>query len=393
MKNTLTALFLTFILFNSFAQEATKNNYTGNWTSNASWADNSAPSNANVGNTNKNFTINGYIALGSSTNSVNLTFEGGHPGLTFTVVDTLVIFGNMTFGTDAMTLIVPANAVLIVFGNLDINNKVDLSSNGNIIVTGQMKLTGAQADVTGSGKFYSGAGTQQGDPGQGSYNNGAQSEIGNGPPDRSLNAGTDLQRDLPGIYNFVQCGGACVMPIKLSSFEASSSESIVVLKWTTTMEENFQQFIIERSFNGVDYEAIAQIAGQGRNIYDIESKYSFDDKEPLVGLSYYRLKAVDLDDSFEHFGPKAVRRDGEKNATFYPNPSSGTNINFVTNFNPSEGDRVILVNQLGVELLNVSVNEVGNNSIQFQDRIKPGTYFLKYISKDFQKTERVIVRN
>src|SRR5688572_20133038 len=96
---------LSFFAYSAFSQENSKNNqFNQSWQLNSTWVDNSAPLTTNVGDSEVNFNIDGYVRVGSSTTGLNLTFEGGHPTLTFTVRDTLVVYGNMTFGTDAMTL-------------------------------------------------------------------------------------------------------------------------------------------------------------------------------------------------------------------------------------------------------------------------------------------------
>jgi len=93
-----------------------------------------------------------------------------------------------------------------------------------------------------------------------------------------------------------------VVPIDLVRFNASLKNDVVVLEWTTASEVNNDYFTIERSFDGRNFEDIAQIKGAGQS-YD-ELSYSYiDDK--AVGLAaervvYYRLKQTDFDGSYEY---------------------------------------------------------------------------------------------
>jgi len=136
--------------------------------------------------------------------------------------------------------------------------------------------------------------------------------------------------------------------------------------------------------------SIGQVKGSGRNIYEIETNYQFEDKSPTLGFNYYRLKAVDLDGQFEYFGVRVVRLDGMKQLSVFPNPSSGKSISFSLNFNPSEGDQAVLINSLGIEILRVPVATI-HNEFNFDQELSPGVYLLKYLSHDFESAARVLV--
>lgn len=180
------------------------------------------------------------------------------------------------------------------------------------------------------------------------------------------------------------------LPVELLYFNAVGTNEVVSLAWATTMEENFSEFIIQRSADGMLYEDIGNVQGQGFNIYDIESKYSFVDEAPFLGTNYYRLKAVDLDNSHEFSEVKAVRMNGSKKLAVYPNPSNGESISFRLNFSAQESDRIYLIDQLGVEILNDLATSM-ENTIVFHQVLKPGVYMLRYVSRDFEQVTRVVV--
>ena len=122
----------------------------------------------------------------------------------------------------------------------------------------------------------------------------------------------------------------------------------------------------------------------------LEPRYSFDDTAPVLGFNYYRLKALDLDGVAEYFGVLVVRATGTRQMSVYPNPSSGESISFQINFNPTENDQVVLINNLGQELLRIPVSNT-QNQIVFDNKLSPGVYFVKYVSPDFVGTSRAIV--
>jgi len=193
-----------------------------------------------------------------------------------------------------------------------------------------------------------------------------------------------------GPLGYTQGGYNGTLPVKLLFFNAALEDEVVVLRWATAMEENFDKFIVERSQTGTDFQPIGEVEGVGRSIYDIETNYALEDKTPLLGFNYYRLKALDLDGTSEYFGVRAVKLIGPKELSIYPNPSSGKSFSFGINFNPSERDQVLLINNFGVELLRLPITETENN-ISFESDLSPGVYIVKYISSDFELVSRLMI--
>jgi hypothetical protein len=99
-----------------------------------------------------------------------------------------------------------------------------------------------------------------------------------------------------------------------------------LLQWVTASEKNNDFFEIERSVNGQDWKSLGTVKGAGDSYQELG--YNFTDKNPLYGLSYYRLRQVDFDGQFdysnvvvlENFEDYAVTPDPEM--LLYPNPAS-----------------------------------------------------------------------
>lgn len=99
------------------------------------------------------------------------------------------------------------------------------------------------------------------------------------------------------------------LPISLVKFTADKISEKVKISWTTATEINNDKFIIERSSDGENFEAISEVRGAG-NSREI-NEYAVVDANPLKGTSYYRLTQVDFDGRSETFAPVAVRMDGK----------------------------------------------------------------------------------
>ena len=101
------------------------------------------------------------------------------------------------------------------------------------------------------------------------------------------NADADCNYDLLGI-NVVTLLG-----IELNSFETKylEDEKSVLIKWSTNSENENYSFVIERSFNGIDYEPIGSVEG-AVNSNEIKY-YEYKDNPTIGGFIYYRLKWID----------------------------------------------------------------------------------------------------
>lgn len=83
------------------------------------------------------------------------------------------------------------------------------------------------------------------------------------------------------------------LPVQLKSFNAIVANRTVALSWATAAESNNDYFSIERSEDGVRFEAVGKVKGAGTT--GVRTDYAFTDDQPLSGVSYYRLKQTDFD--------------------------------------------------------------------------------------------------
>lgn len=94
------------------------------------------------------------------------------------------------------------------------------------------------------------------------------------------------------------------LPINLVQFEAFIRGDIVELTWETESEINNEIFYVERSLDLKDWRIIQNIPGAGDSRE--KRRYKTYDNDPLIGISYYRLKQVDFNGNSETFNPIAV---------------------------------------------------------------------------------------
>jgi hypothetical protein len=182
------------------------------------------------------------------------------------------------------------------------------------------------------------------------------------------------------------------LPIELLYFNVSipKNEKHTLIEWATSSEENFDHFEIERAGGNLEFSTLLEVPGAGYNTTTLQT-YSAYDENPLVGVNYYRLKAVDLDETYEHFKIRSVNYTGGRKLLVSPNPSSGSSLKYSINFEPGPYDRVSLINQVGTELFTAPVKAI-ENELVLDSKLKAGAYMLRYTSPDFQYVARVFIK-
>lgn len=185
------------------------------------------------------------------------------------------------------------------------------------------------------------------------------------------------------------------LPVELLEFTARAQEVDVVLEWQTATEKNSSYFEIERSLDGESFSSLGQVPSSG-NSNQLKS-YSFTDQHAareLGGSVYYRLKIVDIDNSFEYSPVELISLRGYsfQVLSVSPNPFREK----LTLAVESHEEQVVdleLLDQQGILLLQqqqylrpgvpeLSIRELGN--------LSPGIYFLRVKAADYQAHYRLL---
>lgn len=109
-----------------------------------------------------------------------------------------------------------------------------------------------------------------------------------------------------------------LLPVEFNYFRGRLREGVVELEWETLTESGNSGFSIERSRDGMSFEAIAWVEGNGST--QLVSRYSYQDEEqgssPVI---YYRLKQLDFDGAFEYSDIVVVSHPVEAPFGLFPN--------------------------------------------------------------------------
>lgn len=214
----------------------------------------------------------------------------------------------------------------------------------------------------------------------------------------ATNVGTNMwQQTRTGLNSFspfVVDDISALLPIELLEFTAQrSSVEWVDLDWKTSSETNSKGFELERMLDTEqEFKAIAWIDGQ-ENSTEVTA-YQYKDPNAHQGISYYRLKQVDLDGQTNYSPIRAVNGWEQSNfISIYPNPTDDfLNIRFAETV---EGNAQIRVYAIDGKLLidrseQVSVGTV--LSLSSTQDLVAGTYLLQILFENGQSFTRRFIK-
>ncbi|MEP7237787.1 MAG: T9SS type A sorting domain-containing protein [Ferruginibacter sp.] len=180
------------------------------------------------------------------------------------------------------------------------------------------------------------------------------------------------------------------LPVNLKAFRAmAETNNKVKVFWTTEYEKDNSYFDIERSADGVNFTATGRVPGQ--NQHGILLDYYFYDYNAMKGISYYRLKQVDIDGNFSYSPIERVGYSATGNSVdVYPNPAPGREfkISLLKNI-PGNIDVVVFDLNGRLQLQQQFSN---SNTLTVNHSLPAGTYMVKINGKDFKEIKKLLIQ-
>jgi hypothetical protein len=202
----------------------------------------------------------------------------------------------------------------------------------------------------------------------------------------SFSGGTAGIRVSPGAYG---------LPVKLLYLTASAIDnSFIRLDWATSLEIDNKGFDIERSTDGIHFNKVGWVDGNGNSTQTI--KYKFDDKTVLTNtVYYYRLKQIDFDGDEEYSTiVSAMIKDGSGFALneLYPNPATNkVTIEVSADVNQAAFVKVFdVLGQIVTEKewqLSTGTNKLELDLVEFAS----GTYSVSLFSGNQYITKKLVI--
>jgi uncharacterized repeat protein (TIGR01451 family) len=197
---------------------------------------------------------------------------------------------------------------------------------------------------------------------------------------------TVSRANLTGFSDFaVGTSSEGALPVELISFDARQTQNAVLLEWVTASEKNNSHFEVQKSSDGVKFETIGMVEGNGNSASEIS--YNYSDYSKHGNKSYYRLKQFDYDGQYEfseivlvEFTPSLV------NMSLFPNPAKDY-VNL--NFDKDVGNSIIHLININGQIVKKEEVE-GGNTIKLDISEIPNGYYQLLI---WSQTNKGLTKN
>ena len=187
--------------------------------------------------------------------------------------------------------------------------------------------------------------------------------------------------------------GVNPLPVSFTDVKAFEKGAGVQIDWTNSTESDMSAYVIERSADGINFNAIGQTAPRS-NQFDKVS-YTYIDAAPLAGTNFYRIKAIEL--SGKNVYSKALRVDigrSPKGISLYPNPVRGSEITI--GFSALKGQYSLnVVNTAGQVVYRQNLNHAGGTvaqTVSLPAALKAGVYNVLISGDNYKETKTFVIQ-
>lgn len=180
-----------------------------------------------------------------------------------------------------------------------------------------------------------------------------------------------------------------ILPLEWGDFLGQPCGDNNCLKWSTLQEKNTSHFVLERSNDGFNWKELGEeIEAQGNSNNEVQYQYTDDSFENT--FTFYRIKQIDLDDTFSYSDVIRVENNSLSDKLMpFPNPTM--DLLFV------DSDDVIVNVELTSQDQRVRaqplVEKVGDKRYQIDMRQFPSNHYLVTIqTTKSKKTYKIMKR-
>jgi len=172
------------------------------------------------------------------------------------------------------------------------------------------------------------------------------------------------------------------LPLKMGDFTAAAKPTGIQLNWETFLEQNTAFFDVEHSTNGSDFIAIGKVNAKGNSTS--KQFYTYTDIKAPQGMIYYRLKMVDLDNSYTYSRIIA-------SLDLFPNPVINA-LQVQLASKQKETAAIFIADASGKKVWSGSIQLTeGNNATSIPVvQLPKGTYYFTFENKEGKETKAFI---
>jgi PQQ-dependent dehydrogenase (s-GDH family) len=204
--------------------------------------------------------------------------------------------------------------------------------------------------------------------------------------------GHALQANIQSFSSFYFFNTSSTLPVDFITISAAEQNNAAKIQWTVTNQGNISSYIVERSIDSRNFDAVGTVAAVNGN-GDI--KYSFTDYNAarFSSVVYYRVRAVEQSGQFKFTNIVNVAFGAviKEMITLYPNPANDkTSLSIASNNDETAQVRIIdntgrVVNQRFLNIVK------GKNNFELNiSNLSTGLYYIEVNGKTINQKIKLI---
>lgn len=204
---------------------------------------------------------------------------------------------------------------------------------------------------------------------------------------------------------FTKAGFVAPLPIEILNVKAEWANHLLTIanvKWQTASEINNYYFIVERSYDGSNWEKAGKVfsaAPNGNSSSILDYVFTDNNLKPRNDATtvYYRLIQYALNGNKETYGPMELFRNNAAgfDVTIYPNPAPQTIfVSTPAAYSNLKGNvQITVFDMVGKEVANYTtdVRHLANGYAIDTHNFADGSYQVQVTKNDFVKTAKILV--
>ena len=161
-------------------------------------------------------------------------------------------------------------------------------------------------------------------------------------------------------------------PLDILSFEGKHLNGINVLYWEIENPVNISHFTVEKSFGNEGWHIVGDIP-----FVEGEFNYTFEESEPGYEISYYRLRIVDQDGTYNFSRLIKLERNTQIITDLYPNPAANDAIFLSLDSQRHSTVNIKIIGSEGSVRKETSLNFSNSTTLPLSVHdLEPGLYYL-----------------
>lgn len=201
--------------------------------------------------------------------------------------------------------------------------QADFDAFNNQVPAPALRLPQNSGDATGKANLLieKKSGTSSNNTGLPNTYSGGRSNINPVDADIVWNASSsrwEVTFDVTGFSGFFVKTSPILLPLNLISFTGIKRFECNSFQWKTENETNTRRFEIERSSDAQNFQKIGTVAANGSGNH----QYKFEDCNPPAGKVYYRLRMIDIDETFTFSNIVTMNHFYTTSVDVFPNPAA-----------------------------------------------------------------------